>query len=129
MTRGKHGFWQAAVRGDDTHAQWRTFIFLMVVFLLPMVSYSHGLLIFLRHRAAAVFSHAQGLHIGLAHAGSKGKSRSIAWDFWVQEPFHAQGLCVSSLLIVAMHLFSSVCFGLVQIALTHRLFGAFFPCC
>ena len=42
-------------------------------------------------------SHAQGLCVGLAHVGSKGKSRSVAWDFRVQEPFHAQGLCVSFL--------------------------------
>ena len=28
-----------------------------------------------------------------------------------------------------MHLLSSVCCGLVQVALTHRLFGVFFPCC
>ena len=52
---GKRGFWQAAVSLDGTHAQWRTFISLTPVFILPMVGYSHGLLIFLRHRAAAIF--------------------------------------------------------------------------
>ena len=39
---GKHGFWQAAVSLDGTHAQWRTFISLTPVFILPMVDCSHG---------------------------------------------------------------------------------------
>ena len=40
---------------DGTHAQWRTFVSLTPVFILPMVGYSHDLLIFLRNRAAVVF--------------------------------------------------------------------------
>ena len=39
---GKRGFWQAAVSLDGTHAQWRTFVSLTLVFILPMVGCSHG---------------------------------------------------------------------------------------
>ena len=37
----KRGFWQVAVSLDSTHAQWRTFVSLTLVFILPMVGFSH----------------------------------------------------------------------------------------
>ena len=37
----KRGFWQVAVSLDSTHAQWRTFVSLTLVFILPMVGCSH----------------------------------------------------------------------------------------
>ena len=38
---GKHGFWHATVSLDGTHAQWRTFVSLTPVFILPMVGCPH----------------------------------------------------------------------------------------
>ena len=38
----KRGFWQVAVSLDSTHAQWRTFVSLTLVFILLMVDCSRG---------------------------------------------------------------------------------------
>ena len=60
---GKHGFWQAAVSLDGTHAQWRTFVSLTPVFILIPILVSS-------HTAASVEAHAEPWSV-LPHAEGK----------------------------------------------------------
>ena len=50
---GKTWVWQAAVSLDSTHAQQRTLVSLMLVFILPMVGCSHAWLV-LPHAQAGI---------------------------------------------------------------------------
>ena len=57
---GKRGFWQAAVSLDGTHAQWRAFVSLTLVFILPMVGCSHVWSVSPHAEPWSVLPHAEG---------------------------------------------------------------------